>query len=50
LGEFPCTQWLFSINSHAWLKRKKVQQPKNQIASVEEEGEKEKWSRGTGEL
>jgi len=51
LGKFPCTQWLFSISSHAWLKRKKVHEPKNQRANTkEEEGEEEKWSQGAGEL
>jgi len=42
LGKFLCTQWLFSINSHAWSKRKKVQEPKNQRANTEEEGRRGK--------
>jgi len=31
---------------HAWLKRRKVKQPKKQRENVEEEVEEEKWSRG----
>jgi len=41
---------LFSINNHAWLKRRGVQQPKNQRENAEEEGEEEKWSRGVAEF
>jgi len=41
LGEFPCTPWLFSINSHAWLKRKIVQQSKT-IEKTHKKKEKRK--------
>jgi len=51
LGEFPCTPWLSSINSHALLRREGIQQPSNTRENAEEEEEEEeKWSRGTVEL
>jgi len=44
LGEFPCTPWLFSINSHAWLKRRKNPTTYKPERNAEEVGEEEKWS------
>jgi len=50
LGEFPCTALLCSINGHACLKRKRIQQHSNTRENTKEEGVEEKWSRGTAEL
>jgi len=53
LGEFPCTLWLFSINTHALLKQinqRKKNREKNTEREEEEEEEKENWSRGAAEL
>jgi len=50
LGEFPCTPWLFSINSHAGEEEKRGSELKKQTKNAEEEEEKEKRSRGTTKL